>query len=66
MINKKVLVAGGTCIDIIPDLSSVPEDKFLDLLQPGKLIDAKSFSVSTGGAVANTGLTLARLGFRSG
>ena len=62
MINKKILVAGGTCIDIIPDLSSVPEDKFLDLLQPGKLIDAKSFSVSTGGAVANTGLTLARLG----
>jgi len=62
MINKKILVAGGICIDITPDLSSVPAEKFLTLLQPGKLISAKGLSVSTGCAVANVGLTLSRLG----
>jgi len=62
MITKKVLVAGSMCIDITPDLSAVPGDTFLSLLQPGKLINAKELRLQAGGAVSNTGLTLSRLG----
>ena len=62
MINKKIIVAGHTCLDIAPDLSSVPEGQFQTLLQPGKLVYTGRFAMSAGGAVPNTGLSLHRLG----
>ncbi len=46
----------------MPDLSAVPEGRFRDLLQPGRAIQAKAATLSTGGAVSNTGLALHTLG----
>ncbi len=62
MTIKKVIVAGHTCLDVTPDLSSVPEGQFQKLFQPGKLVYTDGFTTSTGGAVPNTGLALHRLG----
>lgn len=57
-----IVVAGHICLDIIPALSSHPEG-LSQLLVPGKLVEIGPASLSTGGAVANTGLALRRLGF---
>ena len=62
MIPKKVIVAGHTCLDVTPDLSSVPAGQFQRLLQPGKLVYTGGFGMSAGGAVSNTGLALNKLG----
>ena len=62
MAMKKVIVAGHTCLDVTPDLSSVPPGQFQMLIQPGKLVYTDGFATSTGGAVPNTGLALHRLG----
>lgn len=62
MIEKKIIVAGHTCLDVAPDLSSVPAGQFQKLLQPGKLVYTGGFAMSTGGAVPNTGLALYKLG----
>lgn len=62
MISKKVMVAGHICLDVIPDLSAVPEGQFNALLQPGRMIHTGGIAVSTGGVVANTGVALNRLG----
>lgn len=52
----EIVVAGHVCLDIIPALegSRWPE--------PGQLVGIGPATVSTGGAVANTGLALHRLG----
>ncbi|MCD8217959.1 MAG: carbohydrate kinase family protein [Clostridiales bacterium] len=61
--NKKVIVAGHICLDITPVFY---EDKsynqISDLLQPGQLIQMGKADVHTGGAVANTGLGMKKLG----
>ncbi|MDI4643886.1 carbohydrate kinase family protein [Cohnella hashimotonis] len=57
-----IVVAGHICLDIIPALPSHPEG-LSQLLAPGKLVEIGPASLSTGGAVANTGLALRRLGF---
>lgn len=57
-----IVVAGHICLDIIPALPSHPEG-LSQLLSPGKLVEIGPASLSTGGAVANTGLALRRLGF---
>jgi len=62
MISKKAIVAGHICLDVSPDLSTVPEGQFKALLLPGKMIQTGGITVSTGGAVPNTGLALHTLG----
>jgi sugar/nucleoside kinase (ribokinase family) len=62
MINKRAIVAGHICLDLTPDLSSIPEGQFQSLLQPGKMLQTGRFALDGGGAVANTGLALHRLG----
>jgi len=62
MLSKKVIAAGHICLDVTPDLSSVPEGQFNQLLQPGKMIQTGGVAVRPGGAVANTGLCLQKLG----
>ena len=57
-----VVVAGQLCLDIFPDLASVPEGQFLQYFKPGHMVEAGPASFAVGGAVANTGLALARLG----
>ena len=56
MAVHSVLVAGHLCIDITPELTSVPE------LVPGKLYEIGSAQLTLGGCVANTGLALAAAG----
>ena len=51
-----VLVAGHLCIDITPELNSVPD------LVPGQLYEIGAAHFTLGGCVANTALTLAASG----
>jgi sugar/nucleoside kinase (ribokinase family) len=57
-----VVVAGLICLDVHPDLRGVGRKPFEDIFLPGHLISSGPVSYSTGGAVANTGLALNRLG----
>lgn len=56
----QAVVAGHTCLDIIPGIR--PGCGLADLMVPGKLVDVDAAVTATGGAVANTGLALHRLG----
>lgn len=62
MTNKHVIVAGHLCLDLMPDLSTVPDGRFYTLCQPGRMVHAGKLAASAGGVVANTGLALYRLG----
>ena len=58
---KMIVVAGHVCLDLIPAFPELAAS--LDtLLVPGKLVNVGPAVVATGGAVANTGLALHRLG----
>jgi len=59
------VVAGHICLDIIPDFSPVGEVPLSVMLRPGKLVEVGDATLSTGGAVANTGLALNILGVRT-
>lgn len=54
--GKKVIAAGRICIDITPVFPDKMTSNIGDVLKPGKLIEMGKAKVSTGGAVANTGL----------
>lgn len=60
--SKKVIVAGHICIDITPVFPNKRTTNISEVLQPGKLIEMGKAEVSTGGAVANTGLGMKILG----
>ena len=55
---KKVIVAGHICLDITPEFPNTEKTRISEILMPGKLIEMKDVNVSTGGAVANTGLAM--------
>ncbi|MEQ8847255.1 carbohydrate kinase family protein [Botrimarina sp.] len=57
--GAEAVVAGHACLDIIPRM---PLD---EAYQPGALIEIGPATISTGGAVSNTGLALQRLGART-
>ncbi len=57
------VVAGHFCIDIIPTfLPSQDAAEVASYLAPGRLTEVGAAVVSAGGAVSNTGISLARLG----
>lgn len=56
-----VLVAGHICLDLVPAFPAAPRAGEL-LFQPGKLVHVGPALTTLGGAVANTGLALHRLG----
>jgi sugar/nucleoside kinase (ribokinase family) len=56
------IAAGHICLDILPDLSAVPEGEWETLFRPGSLVSAGPVHFAPGGAVSNTGLTLHKLG----
>lgn len=60
--NKKAIVAGHFCLDILPDLSNVPFKQFFELFQPGHLLETGKMNIATGGAASNTGISLNKLG----
>lgn len=55
----RIAVVGHLCLDIIPDW----QVGGFDSLKPGSMVELSGVAFSTGGAVANTGLCLKRLGF---
>jgi len=57
-----VMAAGHVCLDIIPQFPDTGATAIGDLLQPGKLVLMGPASLSTGGAVSNTGIAMKRLG----
>jgi sugar/nucleoside kinase (ribokinase family) len=59
------VVAGHICLDLIPDLSRIEGESLSALLRPGQLVEVGAASISTGGAVSNTGLALHKLGIRT-
>jgi len=52
----QIVVAGHVCLDVIPHLAGIPD------LGPGGMMGVGPAALSTGGAVANVGLALHRLG----
>ncbi len=62
MDTKRAVVAGHICLDITPVFPPTKVGGIGQLLQPGKLIQMQAAEVSTGGAVANTGRAMERLG----
>ena len=53
-----IVVAGHICLDIIPDwrIGSIKT------IIPGHILEMSGLKLSTGGAVANTGIALKKLG----
>src|SRR5690625_1801415 len=69
--QAEVIVAGHICLDVIPDFSGhkhatqgTNSDGRGLRLNPGALLEIGPATISTGGAVANTGLALHQLGVR--
>lgn len=60
--EKKIMVAGHLCLDITPVFLPGKSQNLSDYLIPGKLIQMDPATIHTGGAVANTGLALKKLG----
>ena len=60
--DKKVIVAGHICLDITPVFPAGKKKSISEVMMPGKLVQMNAASVSTGGAVANTGLAMKILG----
>jgi sugar/nucleoside kinase (ribokinase family) len=61
MTQPQIVVAGHICLDLIPQLDMRHGD-FRSALQPGRLLEVGPALATTGGAVANVGLALHRLG----
>jgi sugar/nucleoside kinase (ribokinase family) len=59
----EVLVAGHLCLDLSPAMGHLSPDL---LVRAGALHEVGALVISTGGAVANTGLALVRLGVETG
>lgn len=60
--SEKVVVAGHVCVDITPAIPGEKVKNLNEIIAPGKLIPAGDITISTGGAVANTGLAMKLLG----
>lgn len=58
-----VLVSGHICLDLLPSMGGVTSD---DLVIPGRLYEVGPLAISGGGAVANTGIALHKLGIDVG
>lgn len=59
--DANIIVAGHVCLDLIPELTEDQTDMSA-LVAPGRLVRVGPAHVSLGGAVANVGLALHRLG----
>ena len=55
------IVAGHLCLDLIPQFTSHAGDGMGDYVAPGRLTEVGAMTLSTGGAVSNTGINLGRL-----
>ena len=63
---RKAIVAGHISLDISPKLDRLQGQNTLsDVFSPGKLIEINGTDIHLGGAVANTGLALRKLGAKT-
>lgn len=62
MSEKKAVAAGHICLDITPVFPQQSAGAAGKVLVPGSLIHMEGVDVHTGGAVANTGLAMKKLG----
>lgn len=60
--SEKVVAAGHICVDITPAIPGEKVNSLNEVVAPGKLIPAGDITISTGGAVANTGIAMKLLG----
>lgn len=60
-ITTPVVVAGHTCLDLIPTLPP-GTSSLTEVLAPGQMLEVGAMTVANGGAVPNTGLAMDRLG----
>ena len=60
-----VIVAGHICLDIIPQFRADAGSDLSAYLSPGRLSEIGDATLSTGGAVSNTGLNLKRMGIET-
>ncbi|GAC1349771.1 MAG: hypothetical protein NVS2B12_36690 [Ktedonobacteraceae bacterium] len=60
MPDPEVIVAGHICLDIFPVFNG--QTSASGVISPGKLVKVGPALIAIGGSVANTGLTLHRLG----
>ncbi|MCE5345339.1 MAG: carbohydrate kinase family protein [Bacteroidales bacterium] len=59
------VIAGYTCVDMIPDFKNIGSlDSLSDLLKPGKLIEIGDLHFVLGGVVPNTGLAMKKFNKR--
>jgi len=61
-VNEKVMIAGHLCLDLSPQFSVGSKSQISQMFSPGKLTNVEELVLSTGGAVSNTGLALAKMG----
>jgi sugar/nucleoside kinase (ribokinase family) len=59
--NKPIIVAGYICLDMTPEIGGGFRS-FGEVFRPGHLVEAGPIAYSAGGAAANTGTALCRLG----
>jgi sugar/nucleoside kinase (ribokinase family) len=59
--NKAIIVAGYICLDMTPEIGGGFRS-FGEVFQPGHLVQAGPIAYSAGGAAANVGTALCRLG----
>lgn len=56
------VVAGHICVDLAPGFDQSLKRSMEEIFIPGKLVNMKEITISTGGPVSNTGIALSRLG----
>jgi sugar/nucleoside kinase (ribokinase family) len=62
MNGRQVVVAGHICVDLVPRIESSSEESMLASLLPGRTLHVGPLTMIPGGAVANVGIALSRLG----
>lgn len=60
--NKRAVAAGHICIDITPLFPKGSAGEAGKILAPGRLVQMDGVDIHPGGAAANTGLAMKRLG----
>lgn len=60
--HRTAVAAGHICLDLTPVFRAGRGTQMEKILEPGKLIDVGAADIHTGGAVANTGLAMRKLG----
>jgi sugar/nucleoside kinase (ribokinase family) len=59
------VVAGHLCLDMIPDMTKISQDRIDQMFLPGRLNEVGAATFCTGGPVSNTGLSLTKLGIET-